>query len=106
MGGELPFSLGLSGHGSLGIEGNIIGLNQGTDITRALARTLNQTQVSGQVTQNTQNGSFASASVRYQITKNASLVGQVFMTSGTSLIGERFSFGARQGGHFGIEFRF
>ena len=106
MDGELPFSLGLSGRLSLSIEGNIIGLNQGTDITVGLARTLNQTQVSGKVTQNTQNSSFALASVRHQITKNASLVGQVFMTSGTSLIGERLSFGARRGEHFGIEVQF
>ena len=104
--GELPFTLELSGRWSLGIEGNSIGLNQGTDITVELARTLNQTKVSAKVTQNTQNGSFALASVRHQITKNASLVGQVFMTSGTSLIGERLSFGASRGGYFGIEFRF
>ena len=97
---------GLSDRWSLGTEGNIIGLNQGTYIKGALARTLNQTQVSSKVTQNTQAGSFTLASVRRQITKNALLIGQVFMTSGTSLIGERLSFGARRGGHFDIEVRF
>ena len=36
MAGELPFTLGPKGRWSLGVERNIIGMNQGTDIILAL----------------------------------------------------------------------
>ena len=34
------------------------------------------------------------------------MIAQIFWTKGTSLIGERLSFGASQGGHFEFKFTF
>jgi hypothetical protein len=106
MAGELPFTLGPKGRWSLGVERNIIGMNQGTDITLGLKQTFNNVKVSGKFTQNTQSGSFAEARIQREVTKNISMIAQIFWTKGTSLIGERLSFGASQGGHFGFKFTF
>ena len=106
MAGELPFTLGPKGRWSLGVERNIIGMNQGTDITLGLKQTFNNVKVSGKFTQNTQSGSFAEARIQREVTKNISMIAQIFWTKGTSLIGERLSFGANRGGHFGFKFTF
>ena len=107
MAGELPFTLGPKGRWSLGVERNIIGMNQGTDITLGLKQTFkNNVKVSGKFTQNTQSGSFVEARLQREVTKNISMITQIFWTKGTSLIGERLSFGASQGGHFGFKFTF
>ena len=106
MAGELPFTLGPKGRWSLGVEHNIIGMNQGTDITLGLKQTFNNVKISGKFTQNTQSGSFAEARIQREVTKNISMIAQIFWTKGTSLIGERLSFGASQGGHFGFKFTF
>lgn len=106
MAGELPFTLGPKGRWSLGVERNIIGMNQGTDITLGLKQTFNNVKISGKFTQNTQSGSFAEARIQREVTKNISMIAQIFWTKGTSLIGERLSFGASQGGHFGFKFTF
>ena len=106
MAGELPFTLGPKGRWSLGVERNIIGMNQSTDNTLVFKQTFNNVKMSGKFTQNTQSGSFAEASLQREVTKNISMIAQIFWTKGTSLIGERLSFGASQGGHFGFKFTF
>ena len=106
MAGELPFTLEPKGRWSLGVERSIIGMNQGTDITLGLKQTFNNVKMSGKFTQNTQSGSFVEARLQREVTKNISMIAQIFWTKGTSLIGERLSFGASQGGHFGFKFTF
>ena len=106
MAGELPFTLGPKGRWNLGVERNIIGMNEDTDITLGLKQTFNNVKISGKFTQNTQSGSFAEARLQREVTKNISMIAQIFWTKGTSLIGERLSFGASQGGHFGFKFTF
>ena len=106
MAGELTFTLGPKGRWSLGVERNIISMNQGTDITLGLKQTFNNVKISGEFTQNTQSGSFAEARLQRDVTKNISMIAQIFWTKGTSLIGEKLSFGVSQGGHFGFKFTF
>ena len=100
---ELPFTLGPRGRWSFGIERNIIGMSQGKDMTRECAATLNNLKVSGKFIQN---GSFTEVRIQHLVTKSVSMVAQMFMTKGTSPIGERPSFGARRGGHFGLQLGF
>ena len=106
MAGELPFTLGPKGRWSLGVERNIIGMNQSTDITLGFKQTFNNVKMSGKFTQNTQSGGFAEASLQREVTKNISMIAQIFWTKGTSLIGEKLSFGASQGGHFVFKLTF
>lgn len=75
-------------------------------MTRECAATLNNLKVSGKFAQNTQNGSFTEVRIQHLVTKSVSMVAQMFMTKGTSPIGERPSFGARRGGHFGLQLGF
>ena len=53
MARELPFTLGPKERWSLGVERNIIGMNQSTDITLGFKQTFNNVKMSGKFTQTT-----------------------------------------------------
>ena len=78
-------------------------MSQGKDMTRECAATLNNLKVLGKFIQN---GSFTEVRIQHLVTESVSMVAQMFITIGTSPIGERPSFGARQSGHFGLQLGF
>ena len=87
--GEMTLDLGTSGRFVVGIECNIIGLDQGTDITIGVSAAHNDTKITTRFTGNPGHGGSASLAAHHKINKTVSLFGELFVKKGNILIADR-----------------
>ena len=102
----MTLDLGTSGRFVVGIECNIIGLDQGTDITIGVSAAHNDTKITTCFTGNPGHGGSASLAAHHKINKTVSLFGELFVKKGNTLISDQLAFGASRGGHLGVEIKF
>ena len=77
--GEMTLDLGASDRFVLGIERNIIGFDQGTDMTVGVSLAHNDTKITTRFTGNPGHGGFASLAAHHKINKTVSLFGELFV---------------------------
>ena len=104
--GEMTLDFGASGRFVLGIERNIIGFDQGTNMTVGVSLAHNDTKITTRFTGNPGHGGFASLTAHHKINKTVSLFGELFVKKGITLIADRLVLGASRGTHLGLEITF
>lgn len=105
LGGDVSMAAG-GAWWTLGLERNVIGQNQGTDLSLGLTRRAsNALTLTGRFTLNQGHG-FASIQGQYRLNPRVGLTGLVYGAQGDTLVGQRLAFRSRNGGYVGLNIYF
>lgn len=90
---------------SVGLERNVIGLAQGTDISLGLRQQFGATRVSTRLTANAGH-TLVQAQGQHQLTPSLALTGLLYANNGATLAGQRLAYRSKSGGYVGIDVSF
>lgn len=101
LGSEVALAVASHQGWTLGLERNVIGQDQGTDVSVGLRQTWGAMTLSGRITHN-QGNAFASMDAQYRLNSQVGVTALVYRAQGDTLVGQRLAFRSNNGGYLGL----
>lgn len=90
---------------SVGLERNVIGLAQGTDVSLGLRQQFGATRVATRLTANAGH-TFVQLQGQHPLTPSLALTGLLYANHGATLAGQRLAYRSKSGGYVGLDLSF